>query len=389
MRAAFIVSLILAIAAIAASLEASETKQLHLADTSNEPPSTAVLGEAGDDEDDDEPFFTSLLNVRQNTGFLLRESTSTASGKKGRAAEQRKKATEKAAEQRKKATEKAAEQRKKAAEKTAEQRKKAAAERDRKRVAERDRKRIAEMARKKAPERAQKRVAERDRKRVAEHARKKAAAQAMKTADEDDDEADPKKSKTGKRIQEQIGKQNAEQSEKKTKEQAAKEVGWKAEHLEKKTKGQAAKEDEKKHQEKSAKAEEDKKVKHNDSGNEGCTKPVVFYSDCEFRNVVSKLMIRDGMTLEKVVGSPRGVFAAEGCRVSLYSKSSLTFSNKDPSQALLIKGDGVNRCLKDNKIDMVPVAVEIHHDIDESKLAREIKDMKSALQQMPMPTRRL
>ena len=389
MRAAFIVSLILAIAAIAASLEASETKQLHLADTSNEPPSTAVLGEAGDDEDDDEPFFTSLLNVRQNTGFLLRESTSTASGKKGRAAEQRKKATEKAAEQRKKATEKAAEQRKKAAEKTAEQRKKAAAERDRKRVAERDRKRIAEMARKKTPERVRKRVAERDRKRVAEHARKKAAAQAMKTADEDDDEADPKKSKTGKRIQEQIGKQNAEQSEKKTKEQAAKEVGWKAEHLEKKTKGQAAKEDEKKHQEKSAKAEEDKKVKHNDSGNEGCTKPVVFYSDCEFRNVVSKLMIRDGMTLEKVVGSPRGVFAAEGCRVSLYSKSSLTFSNKDPSQALLIKGDGVNRCLKDNKIDMVPVAVEIHHDIDESKLAREIKEMKSALQQMPMPTRRL
>jgi hypothetical protein len=386
MRAAFIVSLILAIAAIAASLEASETKQLHLADTSNEPPSTAVLGEAGDDEDDDEPFFTSLLNVRQNTGFLLRESTSTASGKKGRAAEQRKKATEKAAEQRKKA-----------AEKTAEQRKKAAAERDRKRVAERDRKRIAEMARKKTPERVRKRVAERDRKRVAEHARKKAAeharkkaaAQAMKTADEDDDEADPKKSKTGKRIQEQIGKQNAEQSEKKTKEQAAKEVGWKAEHLEKKTKGQAAKEDEKKHQDKSAKAEEDKKVKHDDSGNEGCTKPVVFYSDCEFRNVVSKLMIRDGMTLEKVVGSPRGVFAAEGCRVSLYSKSSLTFSNKDPSQALLIKGDGVNRCLKDNKIDMVPVAVEIHHDIDESKLAREIKDMKSALQQMPMPTRRL
>jgi hypothetical protein len=386
MRAAFIVSLILAIAAVAASLEASETKQLHLADTSNEPPSTAVLGEAGDDEDDDEPFFTSLLNVRQNTGFLLRESTSTASGKKGRAAEQRKKATEKAAEQRKKA-----------AEKTAEQRKKAAAERDRKRVAERGRKRIAEMARKKTPERVRKRVAERDRKRVAEHARKKAAehawkkaaAQAMKTADEDDDEADPKKSKTGKRIQEQIGKQNAEQSEKKTKEQAAKEVGWKAEHLEKKTKGQAAKEDEKKHQEKSAKAEEDKKVKHNDSGNEGCTKPVVFYSDCEFRNVVSKLMIRDGMTLEKVVGSPRGVFAAEGCRVSLYSKSSLTFLNKDPSQALLIKGDGVNRCLKDNKIDMVPVAVEIHHDIDESKLAREIKDMKSALQQMPMPTRRL
>ena len=378
MRAAFIVSLILAIAAIAASLEASETKQLHLADTSNEPPSTAVLGEAGDDEDDDEPFFTSLLNVRQNTGFLLRESTSTASGKKGRAAEQRKKATEKAAEQRKKA-----------AEKTAEQRKKAAAERDRKRVAERDRKRIAEMARKKTPERVRKRVAERDRKRVAEHARKKAAAQAMKTADEDDDEADPKKSKTGKRIQEQIGKQNAEQSEKKTKEQAAKEVGWKAEHLEKKTKGQAAKEDEKKHQDKSAKAEEDKKVKHDDSGNEGCTKPVVFYSDCEFRNVVSKLMIRDGMTLEKVVGSPRGVFAAEGCRVSLYSKSSLTFLNKDPSQALLIKGDGVNRCLKDNKIDMVPVAVEIHHDIDESKLAREIKDMKSALQQMPMPTRRL
>ena len=378
MRAAFIVSLILAIAAIAASLEASETKQLHLADTSNEPPSTAVLGEAGDDEDDDEPFFTSLLNVRQNTGFLLRESTSTASGKKGRAAEQRKKATEKAAEQRKKA-----------AEKTAEQRKKAAAERDRKRVAERDRKRIAEMARKKTPERVRKRVAERDRKRVAEHARKKAAAQAMKTADEDDDEADPKKSKTGKRIQEQIGKQNAEQSEKKTKEQAAKEVGWKAEHLEKKTKGQAAKEDEKKHQDKSAKAEEDKKVKHDDSGNEGCTKPVVFYSDCEFRNVVSKLMIRDGMTLEKVVGSPRGVFAAEGCRVSLYSKSSLTFSNKDPSQALLIKGDGVNRCLKDNKIDMVPVAVEIHHDIDESKLAREIKEMKSALQQMPMPTRRL
>ena len=253
------------------------------------------------------------------------------------------------------------------------------------------------MARKKTPERVRKRVAERDRKRVAEHARKKAAehawkkaaAQAMKTADEDDDEADPKKSKTGKRIQEQIGKQNAEQSEKKTKEQAAKEVGWKAEHLEKKTKGQAAKEDEKKHQEKSAKAEEDKKVKHNDSGNEGCTKPVVFYSDCEFRNVVSKLMIRDGMTLEKVVGSPRGVFAAEGCRVSLYSKSSLTFSNKDPSQALLIKGDGVNRCLKDNKIDMVPVAVEIHHDIDESKLAREIKEMKSALQQMPMPTRRL
>ena len=385
MRAAFIVSLILAIAAIAASLEASETKQLHLADTSNEPPSTAVLGEAGDDEDDDEPFFTSLLNVRQNTGFLLRESTSTASGKKGRAAEQRKKATEKAAEQRKKA----AEQRKKAAEKTAEQRKKAAAERDRKRVAERDRKRIAEMARKKTPERVRKRVAERDRKRVAEHARKKAAAQAMKTADEDDDEADPKKSKTGKRIQEQIGKQNAEQSEKKTKEQAAKEVGWKAEHLEKKTKGQAAKEDEKKHQDKSAKAEEDKKVKHDDSGNEGCTKPVVFYSDCEFRNVVSKLMIRDGMTLEKVVGSPRGVFAAEGCRVSLYSKSSLTFLNKDPSQALLIKGDGVNRCLKDNKIDMVPVAVEIHHDIDESKLAREIKEMKSALQQMPMPTRRL
>ena len=386
MRAAFIVSLILAIAAIAASLEASETKQLHLADTSNEPPSTAVLGEAGDDEDDDEPFFTSLLNVRQNTGFLLRESTSTASGKKGRAAEQRKKATEKAAEQRKKA-----------AEKTAEQRKKAAAERDRKRVAERDRKRIAEMARKKTPERVRKRVAERDRKRVAEHARKKAAehawkkaaAQAMKTADEDDDEADPKKSKTGKRIQEQIGKQNAEQSEKKTKEQAAKEVGWKAEHLEKKTKGQAAKEDEKKHQDKSAKAEEDKKVKHDDSGNEGCTKPVVFYSDCEFRNVVSKLMIRDGMTLEKVVGSPRGVFAAEGCRVSLYSKSSLTFLNKDPSQALLIKGDGVNRCLKDNKIDMVPVAVEIHHDIDESKLAREIKEMKSALQQMPMPTRRL
>ena len=378
MRAAFIVSLILAIAAIAASLEASETKQLHLADTSNEPPSTAVLGEAGDDEDDDEPFFTSLLNVRQNTGFLLRESTSTAWGKKGRAAEQRKKATEKAAEQRKKA-----------AEKTAEQRKKAAAERDRKRVAERDRKRIAEMARKKTPERVRKRVAERDRKRVAEHARKKAAAQAMKTADEDDDEADPKKSKTGKRIQEQIGKQNAEQSEKKTKEQAAKEVGWKAEHLEKKTKGQAAKEDEKKHQDKSAKAEEDKKVKHDDSGNEGCTKPVVFYSDCEFRNVVSKLMIRDGMTLEKVVGSPRGVFAAEGCRVSLYSKSSLTFSNKDPSQALLIKGDGVNRCLKDNKIDMVPVAVEIHHDIDESKLAREIKEMKSALQQMPMPTRRL
>merc|ERR1711981_585493 len=152
-----------------------------------------------------------------------------------------------------------------------------------------------------------------------------------------------------KKTAEQAGKKGAVQAEKKAAEQArkkaAEQAGKKAAEQAGKKAAEQNKKQKEKEKEEAAKKLEEEKTKQNDGGNEGCTKPVVFYSDCEFRNVVSKVMIQDGMTLEKVAGSPRGVFVAEGCRVSLFSKSALTFSSEHPSQALMIEGDGVNRCL--------------------------------------------
>ena len=127
------------------------------------------------------------------------------------------------------------------------------------------------------------------------------------------------------------------------------------------------------------------------SDGEGCREPVMFYSDCTFQSVSSSVSIKEGMTLEKVVGSPKAVLVPTGCRVSLYSKTSLSFTSEHPSQALLIKGKGEKICLDSGSLKMEPVAIEINHDIDHAKLAKDVHDMKQSISQMGVrvPARRL
>jgi len=123
-------------------------------------------------------------------------------------------------------------------------------------------------------------------------------------------------------------------------------------------------------------------VRDTSTAGEGCIQPVVFYSDCTFRTVVSSVAIKEGMTLEKITGSPKAVVVPVGCRVSLFSKTSLSFTSRHPSQALVIKGDGAKRCLSSGEITMDPVAIEINHDIDHAKMAKEVKDLKNSMQHM-------
>ena len=116
---------------------------------------------------------------------------------------------------------------------------------------------------------------------------------------------------------------------------------------------------------------------------------MMFYSDCTFQSVASSVSIKEGMTLEKVVGSPKAVLVPTGCRVSLFSKASLSFTSEHPSQALLIKGKGEKICLDSSSLKMEPVAIEINHDIDHAKMAKEVMDLKAAFHRLMPVAKRL
>ena len=116
------------------------------------------------------------------------------------------------------------------------------------------------------------------------------------------------------------------------------------------------------------------------TANDGCTTPVTFYKDCTFTTRASSSMIKGSMTLEKIKGSPKGVIVPSGCRATFFSKETSSFSSKHPQHGLIVKGKGQGLCF--HSIPIIPLAIEISHDIDHAKMAKEIAEMKTSLRKL-------
>jgi len=111
-----------------------------------------------------------------------------------------------------------------------------------------------------------------------------------------------------------------------------------------------------------------------------CTDPVQFYSDCTFTTVVSSMKMEEGMTLKTIENAPGGVLVPVGCRASLFTKSSKEFSNNKESHAMIIKGDDRKHCL--SALKQPAVAIELNHDIDHAKMAKEVMELKAAFHKL-------
>ena len=112
---------------------------------------------------------------------------------------------------------------------------------------------------------------------------------------------------------------------------------------------------------------------HNNAAVRLCTEPIQFYNDCSFDEKGDSVLMSSGWTLENVKGSPVAVMVPSGCRITLFSKTSATYSSHTSAHGLLIKGyDRV--CLK-NKL--VPTAVQIDHDTDMTALVSQVTGLQS------------
>ena len=99
------------------------------------------------------------------------------------------------------------------------------------------------------------------------------------------------------------------------------------------------------------------------------------------------MKMEDGMTLKTIEDAPGGVLVPVGCRASLFTKSSNEFSNDKESHAMVIKGDGRKHCL--SSLKRPAVAIELNHDIDHAKMAKEVMDLKAAFRRLMPVTKRL
>lgn len=101
-----------------------------------------------------------------------------------------------------------------------------------------------------------------------------------------------------------------------------------------------------------------------------CSNPITFFDDCRYHNPVVKLHVDGGATLHQLKTVPKGVNVPKGCKAILYSKSSFEYAAKHPSHAISIVGP--------KKVCVAPymkaVSVEINHDIDVTKLFKEIEE---------------
>ena len=101
-----------------------------------------------------------------------------------------------------------------------------------------------------------------------------------------------------------------------------------------------------------------------------CSNPITFFDDCRYHNPVKELHVDGGATLHQLKTAPKGVNVPKGCKAILYSKSSFEYAANHPSHAISIVGP--------KKVCVAPymkaVSVEISHDIDVTKLFKEIEE---------------
>ena len=117
-----------------------------------------------------------------------------------------------------------------------------------------------------------------------------------------------------------------------------------------------------------------------------CREPAKFYSSSSCGSASNKgiheISIHEGSTIERIPESWTfdAVKVPKGCRLTLYSKDNgPSYTEAHKSHAIVIKGNGTERCMKTLK-DFVPVAVEIAHDMDAFQIEEKFNKLERTVE---------